>query len=76
MPNKVTAVTVEEIKEETRCRGSTLFAHRKSADEIYIEDFKLIKMLGKSTLGKIMMVTHRYTNETYIMKSIRKDDLL
>lgn len=54
---------------------SVLVASRKSND-VKLEDFKLITVLGRGTFGKVYLADLRLNNQLYAIKSIRKDVLL
>lgn len=41
-----------------------------------IEDFRLIKLIGKGTFGKVYLVQDQKTGKQYAMKSIRKDRII
>ena len=57
-------------------RTNTLFSKHKSIQTVNIEDFKVLKVLGRGSYGKVTLVQHLPTNEYYAMKSLRKDVLL
>lgn len=48
---------------------------RNQADKLVIklEDFVIMKMVGKGTFGKVFLVQHMITKKIYAMKCIRKD---
>lgn len=41
-----------------------------------VEDFELLKVLGKGTFGKVMMVKEKKTGKIFAMKLLRKDVIL
>eukprot|EP00746_Dinoflagellata_sp_MGD_P160927 gnl/MRDRNA2_/MRDRNA2_87896_c0_seq1.p1 gnl/MRDRNA2_/MRDRNA2_87896_c0~~gnl/MRDRNA2_/MRDRNA2_87896_c0_seq1.p1 ORF type:complete len:342 (+),score=57.34 gnl/MRDRNA2_/MRDRNA2_87896_c0_seq1:162-1187(+) len=41
-----------------------------------LDDFQLVKVLGKGSYGKVMLARHAYTGETYAMKMLRKENVL
>lgn len=41
-----------------------------------IEDFTLIKMLGKGAFGRVMLCEKKDTKEVYAIKSLRKEDII
>ena len=40
--------------------------------KVTMDDFDIIKVLGRGTYGKVMLVEKRDTKKTYAMKSLRK----
>jgi serum/glucocorticoid-regulated kinase 2 len=43
---------------------------------VKLEDFQLLKVLGRGAFGKVMLVSKKDTQEIYAMKSIRKEDII
>lgn len=43
---------------------------------VKLEDFKLLKLLGKGSSGKVYLAEFIKNNELYAIKSIRKDRIL
>lgn len=39
-------------------------------------DFRILKTIGRGTYGKVYLVQHNITEQTFAMKSIKKDVLL
>ena len=56
-------------------RKSVLIASRKK-EEVKLEDFKLITVLGRGTFGKVYLAELRQNKQLYAIKSIRKDVLI
>ncbi|EAX94066.1 AGC family protein kinase [Trichomonas vaginalis G3] len=44
----------------------------KSASDVSVDDFDILKVLGKGSYGKVQLVKHKGTNQIYAMKSISK----
>ncbi len=44
----------------------------KADDKVRIEDFDLLKVLGRGSFGKVMQVRHKTTGEIFAMKILRK----
>jgi serine/threonine protein kinase len=40
-----------------------------------LDDYRVVRVLGRGTFGKVMVVAHVATGERYAMKSFRKDTL-
>lgn len=70
-PARATNFSGAEARET---RGRTLFS--KSAGSVTLDDFKLLKVVGRGSFGKVMLVQHKETSEVYAMKSLRKDALI
>ena len=41
-----------------------------------LDDFLLLKVLGKGTYGKVMLVEKKDSKDIYAMKSLRKEELI
>lgn len=59
---------------EMRAKTNTLFA-KKKGEQVSIDDFTLIKVLGRGAYGKVMLVEKKDDKQIYAMKSIRKEDV-
>lgn len=44
--------------------------------KVTVEDFDLLKVLGKGSFGKVMMVRKKDTKKIYAMKTLRKAALI
>ena len=62
-------------KEDARKKTQTLWA-REKGKEVTVEDFSVLKVLGKGAFGKVMLVEKKDTGEWFAMKTIRKDDVI
>lgn len=51
-----------------------MFSRNKLAAKL--EDFKIMKMIGKGTFGKVYLVQHGANGNEYAMKCIRKDIII
>ncbi|TNV81287.1 hypothetical protein FGO68_gene17471 [Halteria grandinella] len=57
-----------------RAGGSIIFARNQAEKAIVkLEDFIIMKMVGKGTFGKVYLVQNLHTKKIYAMKCIRKD---
>lgn len=56
-------------------RSSILVASRKEQN-VKLEDFKLVVVLGRGTFGKVYLAELKQNQQLYAIKSIRKDVLL
>ena len=41
-------------------------------DEVRLEDFTILKVIGRGAFGKVMLVEKKKTKEMFAMKSLRK----
>jgi len=57
-------------------RASTLYSKQKEIKEVNLEDFKVIKVLGRGAFGKVCLVEYIKNKELFAMKSLQKDVLL
>lgn len=48
----------------------------KTGETITIEDFNLLKVLGRGAFGKVMLVEKKDTREVFALKSLRKDEII
>jgi len=55
-----------------REKSSTLYSKRKD-EQSSLDDFKILKVIGQGSFGKVYLVEHNTTQNIYAMKSIRKD---
>ena len=62
-------------KEDARSKTRTLWA-REKGKEVTVEDFTVLKVLGRGAFGKVMLVEKKDSGEWFAMKTIRKDDVI
>ena len=72
---EVSANTKVDAKEEKK-RKNTLFSRHKTIKSVELDDFQIMKVLGRGTFGKVCLVQYKPTKEYYAMKSLKKDVLL
>ena len=57
-------------------RSNTLFSKHHTIKTVSLEDFQIMKVLGRGSFGKVCLVQYKPTKEYYAMKSLKKDVLL
>ena len=62
--------------EEAIKKDSTIFSKHQTIKTVCLEDFQIIKVLGRGSFGKVCLVQYKPTKEYYAMKSLKKDVLL
>ncbi|SNX84912.1 probable serine/threonine protein kinase B-related Ukb1 [Melanopsichium pennsylvanicum] len=50
--------------------------HRKGSNKVTVDDFEMIRVLGKGCAGKVLLVRHSSSRGLYAMKSIHKRHVL
>ena len=61
---------------DERSRTKTIFTHHKTVKEVKLQDFKILKVIGRGSFGKVCMVEFTPTHEIFAMKSLKKDILI
>ena len=61
--------------EITKERTATLYSGAEDADKVSISDFKINKVLGRSSFGKVLLVKYK-DNKLYAMKCLKKDMII
>lgn len=62
------------VSMKRRSRRMTGWTTEKAV--VTTDDFEHLKILGKGTFGKVMLVKHNETGELYAMKIVRKDTII
>ena len=57
-------------------RTNTIFSKHKTIKSVCLDDFQVMKVLGRGSFGKVCLVQYKQTKEYYAMKSLKKDVLL
>jgi serum/glucocorticoid-regulated kinase 2 len=72
------SVDEEKIKDETpiQIKSKTIFSKINNITNANLEDFKILKILGRGEFGKVYLVRYKQQNEYYAMKSIKKECLV
>ncbi len=73
---EITGGESTQDKKEEKKRRNTLFSKHKTIKTVELDDFQIIKVLGRGSFGKVCLVQYKPTKEYYAMKSLKKDVLL
>ena len=69
-------ISPKKDKFQKRKGTLTMFSAHKSIKEVKLEDFKILKVIGRGSFGKVCLVEYIPTREIYAMKSLKKDILI
>eukprot|EP00826_Nyctotherus_ovalis_P049568 TRINITY_DN6004_c0_g3_i4.p1 TRINITY_DN6004_c0_g3~~TRINITY_DN6004_c0_g3_i4.p1 ORF type:complete len:448 (+),score=149.48 TRINITY_DN6004_c0_g3_i4:144-1487(+) len=82
-PKEASGDTQEEAKEDIfsfpnlqRTKSHSLYQKDKSEKKVLLNDFKIIKIVGKGNYGRVFLVEMISTGKVYAMKELRKDVLI
>jgi len=67
---------LEKDKIEKKRKVGTIFSTHQTVKNVGVDDFKIIKVIGRGSYGKVCLVQFKQTNELFAMKSLKKDVLL
>jgi serum/glucocorticoid-regulated kinase 2 len=64
-------------RDKTKKRKKKKVPHaRKSSRKVAIDDFEMMRVLGKGCAGKVLLVRHKASSELYALKAITKKHVL
>lgn len=49
---------------------------KQSGTQVSIEDFSVVKVLGRGAFGKVMLCEHKNSKQIYAIKSLSKEQLI
>ena len=61
---------------DDKSKGNTIFSKHQTIKNVCLDDFQVMKVLGRGSFGKVCLVQYKQTKEYYAMKSLKKDVLL
>ena len=61
---------------DNHSKTQTMFSNHNSVKQVQLEDFKVLKVIGRGSFGKVCLVEYLPRNEIYAMKSLKKDILI
>ena len=73
---KINEKELEIEKTEKKGKVGTIFSFHKTIKNVGLDDFKIIRVIGRGSYGKVCLVQYKQTNDLYTLKSLKKDVLL
>ena len=70
----IKSVNIKETKEKKET--GTIFSKHKDIKKVTLNDFKILKVIGRGTFGKVCLVQYKLTKKYYAMKIMRKNVIL
>ena len=67
---------IETDKVENKKKVGTIFSTHKTVKNVGVNDFKIVKVIGRGSYGKVCLVEFTQTKELFAMKSLKKNVLL
>ena len=64
------------IKKKKKNKEGTIFSKNKDIKKVSLNDFKLLKVLGRGTFGKVCLAQYKATKKYYAMKIMKKNIIL
>ena len=73
---KINENEIENDKIEKKRKVGTIYSSHKTIKNVGVDDFKIIKVIGRGSYGKVCLVQFKQTNDLYAMKSLKKNVLI
>lgn len=69
---------IDSLKSEEGQKVKAEIIYNKSPTKIgmSIDDFQVVKVLGRGAYGKVMLCEHKKTHQVYAIKSLNKETLI
>ena len=78
--NKINSLNLVNNLKNSNQKGKKesgmIFCKHKDIKKVTLNDFKLLKVLGRGTFGKVVLVQYKLTKKYYAMKIMKKDVIL
>ena len=74
--DKINEKELEDDKIEKKRKVGTIFSCHKTIKDVGVDDFKILKVIGRGSYGKVCLVQFKQTNELFAMKSLKKNVLI
>ena len=75
LDNNIKNSNQKENKKESEESG-TIFSKDKDIKKVTLNDFKMIKVIGRGTFGKVCLAQYKKTKKYYAMKILKKNVIL
>ncbi|CAI5702578.1 unnamed protein product [Peronospora effusa] len=66
----------QTLLKETQLQHAQHVEEQKKSEKVTLEDFVMIKVIGKGSFGKVLLVRKRDTGLIYAMKVLRKENII
>ncbi|CAI2363261.1 unnamed protein product [Moneuplotes crassus] len=66
--------TVSQTNSGMTVSQTTLCSSTEKKTKVSIDDFEMLKVIGRGSFGKVLLVRHKETMRLYAMKSLRKEN--
>jgi len=67
---------VNQAKEKLRAKTMTVFNKVAPSVKVTLDDFDILKVLGRGAFGKVMLVEMKKNKQVYAMKSLHKEEII